>query len=78
MTVPGSKSVRFVLGLAVRIDELEDGRRSSRQLDARRVARGPGNVRFVEPQLPEVDALANKLGNALQPDAVRQTRLGHR
>ena len=59
VTVPGDKSVRFVLGLAVRIDQLEDGWRSVRELHARRMARGSRDVGLSLPQLPKVDALAH-------------------
>jgi len=51
--------LRLVLGLAVRIDQLEDRRSSVAELDARRVPCRAGDVGLTEAQLPPLDALVD-------------------
>ena len=70
--------VCFLLGLAVRIDHLENGWCSVRQTGADCVARGSSLVGLTELELPLLDAFGNEFRDALEPDAVRQTRVGHR
>src|SRR5439155_9898690 len=59
LSVEMPKRSRLVLGLPVRIDQLEDGGHSVHELHARGIARGTGCIRLTEPQLPQVDALAD-------------------
>ena len=67
-----------MLGLAVWVDHLENGGRTVGKVRANGVTRGAGLVGITEPQPPLLDAFGNEVGNALEPDAVRQTRVGHR
>ena len=67
-----------MLGLPVGEDELEHGRRSIRKLGADRIPRSALRVLLSQSQPPLFDAIGDEIGDALEPDAVRQTRVGHR
>ncbi len=68
----------LVLGLAVGEDQLEDGRGAVLELGAGCVAGRSGDVRLAEAQPPLVGAVGDEVGDAREPDAVRQTGVGHR
>src|SRR5262249_17192634 len=59
-------------------DELEDTWVAVREICADGVARSAGRIGRAETQTPLVGTFLEEYGDALEPDAVRQTGVGHR
>src|SRR5207302_8045206 len=69
---------RLVLRFPVRIDQLQNGRNAVVVLHSNRVARRALWIRLAQTQAPFLCGLREELRKLLEPDAVRQTGVGHR
>jgi hypothetical protein len=77
VAVPDAQGLALVLGLPMRIDQLQGDRRAVVALGPHDVACGALRIGLAEPQRPLLGTVVQELRDALEPVAVRQTGVGH-